>query len=293
MNKLLKDPLVHFLVAGAVLFAVYGVLNRGEGGGEGDSVVRVTAQQVEWLTETWMRQWQRPPTEDELRGLLKEYLKETMLAREAQELGLDADDTVVRRRLAQKMNFLMEDFSAREPTEEELRRTYEDNRERFQSPARVSFTHIYFSTDRRGALATADATAVLEDLTTAGGSGGTPELGDRFLLESEHVDQEEQAVAGLFGTEFSRAVFALEPGDWHGPIESGYGVHLVRVTARHDARVLEFEVVREEVTNYWLTQYQDQRNEAYTAALFEKYEIVADDDIKPLLDPLVGTGGGQ
>jgi hypothetical protein len=155
--KVLREPLLHFLVAGAVLFAAYAWLNRGgdDAAGTASRTVRITAAEVEWLKRTWTRQWQRPPSEAELKGLVSDHLKETLLEREARALGLDANDTVVRRRLAQKMEFMLRDaIGLAEPSEEALRRSYEKHRERFQAPARISFTHVYFNRDRRGARPT-------------------------------------------------------------------------------------------------------------------------------------------
>jgi hypothetical protein len=146
MRHWLKEPLLHFLVAGGLLFAVYAWLNRV--GGEAPGVVRITAAEVHWLKETWARQWQRPPSEQELRGVVADYVKEVLLAREARALGLDENDTVVRRRLAQKLEFLVQDtVRLAEPREDELCQLYDASRTRYHTPARLSFTHIYFKTE--------------------------------------------------------------------------------------------------------------------------------------------------
>src|SRR5512137_1593075 len=140
MQKVLKEPLLHFLVIGAVLFAAYAWRNRGAQSDAGGRQVRISEGDVKWLKETWAKQWQREPNREELRGLVTEFLKEELLAREAREMGLDQNDVYVRRRLAQKVEFMVQDTSRLvEPTENDLRRFYAGNPERFSEPVRVSF----------------------------------------------------------------------------------------------------------------------------------------------------------
>jgi parvulin-like peptidyl-prolyl isomerase len=279
--KFLNEPVLHFFVAGGVLFAVCGWLNRGAGDGAGtvSRTVHITANEVRWLERTWTRQWQRPPSEEELKGLVDGYVKEELLAREARALGLDENDTVVRRRLAQKMEFLLQDTAQQiEPSQDELRRFYEAQRERFQAPARVSFTHVYFNRDRRGARAEADARAALRRLSQAGAGGA--DLGDRFLAQYDFVDADEPSVASVLGQAFARRVFALDPGRWQGPIESGYGLHLVRVAHRQDAQPRELDAVKSEVLSLWRMQREQEVRELHFASLLEKYDVVVDGGVK-------------
>lgn len=288
--RFLKEPLLHFLVAGGVLFGVYAWLNRGvdDLADSAERTVRITANEVEWLKQTWARQWQRSPSEDELKGLVADYLKEALLAREARALGLDENDTVVRRRLAQKMEFMVQDtVQLAEPDEDELLRFYDSHQERFQSPARVSFTHVYFNRDRRGARTEADARAALQKLTQAPTSAS--DLGDRFLAEYEFIDADAQQVASVLGTEFARRVFALDAGKWQGPIESGYGLHLVRIANKQAAQPREFAAVKAEVVNLWREQREREGREQYFATLLKKYDVVVDESVKPLIGPLASA----
>jgi hypothetical protein len=281
MKRLLKEPLLHFLVLGALVFAVYSWLNRSVPHDKGAAgTVRITSNEIAWLKETWSRQWQREPSHDELRGLVTDFLKEELLAREARSLGLDQDDTIVRRRLAQKLEFLVQDTShLAEPTERDLRRFYEANPERFQTAAHISFTHVFFSREKRAAAA-AEAKAALNDLAR----GANPaDLGDRLLVDSEIVDADMQSVAGQFGRDFANAVFALKPGAWNGPIESGYGLHLVRVSEVKAAKRRDFSKVKTQALEYWRQQRQRQDNEKYFASLLKKYDVVVDDSVKPLI----------
>ena len=174
----------------------------------------------------WTRQWRRPPTDEELTGLVADHLKEEVLAREAKALELDVGDTIVRRRLAQKMAFLLDDtIRTAEPPEAELRALYETRPDLVRTPARVSFSQVFFRREQgdgraRASLAALSDAAAIPD-----------EQGDRLLLGDTFADQDEQALTNLFGASFAQAVLALPVGRWSGPVESGYGLHLVKVTA--------------------------------------------------------------
>lgn len=274
MSRWFKEPLLHFLVAGGLLFAAYGWLNRG--GGDEPQVVRITAAEVNWLKETWARQWQRPPSDPELRGMVADYLKEVLLAREARELGMDENDTIVRRRLAQKMEFLLQDtVRLTDPGEEELHRFYHANREHYVEPAHVSFTQIFFRDE-------ASARQGMRELATY----RTAVPGDQTLLERDYARTDKQTLASLFGHEFADTLFNLEPGKWHGPVISGYGYHLVWISERQDAHPRPFNEVRAQVLNEWYQSRQVKANEQYFAGLLKKYDIVVEDSVKQLIGPL-------
>ncbi len=296
MKKLLQEPLLHFLLIGAVLFGAYAWWNRGAQSDAGGRQVRISENDVMWLKETWIKQWQREPNREELRGLVTEFLKEELLAREAREMGLDQNDVFVRRRLAQKVEFMVQDTSRLAvPSEEDLRRFYAAHPERFGEPARVSFTHVYFSRENRKdpAADAKSALARLLDPKSPGLHAQPSELGDRLLLDSEFREMEQQAVAGQFGAKFAGAVFALPPGAWHGPIESGYGLHLVRVSAQTPARPREFAQVRAQVLERWQDQRQREDNEKYFASLLKKYDVEVDASVKPLVGVLGETEAGR
>ena len=284
MKRLLKEPLLHFLLLGALLFGAYAWLNRGGGDLGPARQVRIGEGDVKWLAETWSRQWQRQPTREELSGLVTAFLKEELLAREARAMGLDENDTVVRRRLAQKMEFLVQDTSRlAEPAEDVLRSFHAAHAELFQADGRVSFTHVFFSPDQRKDAA-ADARAALAAL--ARGGANAAQLGDRMLLEAELRDADTQAVASQFGREFANAVFALKPGAWSGPLESGYGLHLVRVSELKPGARRDFAEVKPQVLDRWHEQHQRENSEKYFAGLLKKYDVVLDDAVKPLVGPL-------
>lgn len=291
--KLLKEPLLHFLIAGAALFGAYAWMHRGSVTHAGQSsTVQVGIEDIEWLTQNWTTQWRRPPTPNELRGLVTDYTNELLLAREARSLGLEENDVIVRRRLAQKLTFLVENTARQaEPSDAELRRFYTANAERFRTDARISFRHIYFSPQHR-ATPQADATDTLRRLLDDG-TLATADLGDRLLLDADFPSETEQSVSGNFGADFARAVFSLETGVWSGPIESGYGLHLVRVSTRHDAQLRPFAELRERVVDEWRREQEKAAKELYLAELRRKYRLVVDDAAKPLLVPVAAATSRQ
>lgn len=286
MKRFLREPLVHFLVIGALLFATYSLINRDVN--DKHQIISISTADVSWLKETWTRQWLRPPTRLELRGLVTDYLKESLLAREALDMGLDKNDSIVRRRLAQKMDFLVRDtLQQGEPSDEELRRFYDKEREQFQTPAQVSFSHVYFNRDRRGEHAQADARTALSQLSRPETEVNPSDFGDRFLGQYDFNAVDEQTVASTLGPEFAQQIFALETKTWQGPIESGYGLHLVRVTNKQAAEPQEFAAVKGEVLVLWRQQQGQKGLEQYFTALRNKYDVQVDDSVEALIGPLV------
>jgi len=284
MNPL-KEPLLHFILAGAVLFGGYSWIHRAAKRPDAGKVlqIQVSAGDIQWLTENWTTQWQRPPTPEDLRGLVTDYLNEQLLAREARALGLDDNDVIIRRRLAQKLTFLIDDTLRRaDPSEDELQKFYQANAQRFQGAARISFAHIYFSAERR-ADARSDAADGLRLLE--GGGASAAELGDRSLIESEFRNETEQSISNAFGPGFARAVFALKTNTWSGPIQSGYGLHLVRVAALQEARMPSLSEVRARVVEDWRRDQEGMAKQRYLAELRRKYEIAAEEEVKVLLSP--------
>ncbi len=302
ITQLLREPLLHFLIIGAALFAAYAWQNRG--GDEAAPQVRVADSDVRWLKETFALEHQREPNEAELRGLVRGFVKEEMFARQAQELGLDKDDIVVRRRLAQKLTFLLQDESARtEPSEEELQRVYEAQRSRphgeldqsevrtlFARP-KISFVQVFFSREHRPD-ASADAKAALDELVRSGAAAPPSGMGDPASIKAAFQNVDARMVANQLGGKFAAAVFDLAPGTWQGPIESAQGFHLVRITALVPGELRLFDEIKGELAEMWHEERQREGEERYFADLLKKYRIVPDDSVKALVDPLL-TGAGS
>jgi len=282
--KFFREPLFHFIVAGVVLFSAYAWLDGSRPAADGVEPVWIGEGEIQWLKETYSSQWLRPPDANELQGLVINLVEEELLAREAQAMGLGDDDTIIRRRLAQKLKFLVEDTSRlAEPGEAELRQYFEANAARFEESPRVSFSQIYFNPENRKDAAN-DAGRVLAGLSTDAGADGA-ELGDRFLLEAEMTHADRQAIASTFGDKFADALLVVETGKWSGPLISGYGTHLVFVSAREIARKPAFEAVRDKVIAEWRRESEQKTSQDYLARLREKYGVEFEDSVKAQLEP--------
>lgn len=276
--KVLREPLLHFLLMGAVIFGLHAWRQRGaaDGAAASDRRIEVGAATITRLKEGWTRQFQRTPDEADLRGLVEAHIREEVLCREALKLGLDRNDTIVRRRLAQKMEFLTQDIAtAGTPDETALEKYFAEHRARYASPERLSFRHVYFSREKRGEEAAAAAREALATLTTPGADEEA--LGDGFLAGFEYHTQEEREIAATFGSEFATAVVTLETGAWSDPLASSYGFHLVLVTDREAPRPAEFATVREMVRRDLLEDRRLSANEAVLARMKSEYEISIDE----------------
>ncbi len=263
-----RSPLAVFLVLGAGLLAVDRWLDyRGAG-----RVVTVTEEQIGAIRERWAAQWGRPPTGRELEGLIDEAVREEILYREARRRGLDRGDHIVRRRLAQKMTFLLEDSAATPAASAGDIETYHAaHAERYREPRRTTFRHVFLSRER-GGPADRDADALLDALR-AGDGDGWRQLGDPFVLLREYADRTDQEIAELFGGRFAAALPTLAAGAWQGPIESAHGAHLVQVIGRTEPRRPALDEVRDRVAEDLLESRRRERNEAALRTLRERYDI--------------------
>jgi parvulin-like peptidyl-prolyl isomerase len=284
---LLREPLLHFAIVGAILFGSYSWLNDKDVEASAVPPVRIGEGDLRWLKQTWSSQWLREPTADELKGLVDDLLNEKVMAREAQEMGLEKDDTIIRRRLAQKLKFLVEDTAQlAEPTEAELRQFYAANPAHFETPGKLSFRQVYFNPEHRKDAA-ADATAALGALS-ANVEDDSIE-GDRLLFGDSFADTDEQAMSGMFGADFAREVVALEPGGWRGPVKSGYGFHLVLVTQRTQTTPKPFEAVKDAILAEWRSAKQTELSREYLVELRNKYGVEFDDSVKAALGSAPAT----
>ena len=209
-----------------------------------------------------------------------------MLAREARELELDRDDTVVRRRLAQKMNFILEGTARlAAPTDAQLRARYDVDPARFRTPARSTFRQVFFSTARRGDRAATDALRALARLTRRDRAVDAAGLGDTSLLPRVLTDSDEQRIAGQFGAAFARTIGTIAPGVWQGPIESEFGLHLVLVSTRVEGQPRTFEEVRAELLDEWQREQEAAARNAYFAGLLRKYDVQATARAQRMIGP--------
>ena len=266
-----RSPLVVFLLLGAGVFAVDRWLDDAGAG----RVVTVTEEQLGAIRERWAAQWGRPPTGRELEGLIDEAVREEILYREARRRGLDRGDAIIRRRLAQKMTFLLEDSAEAPATGPaaagDIETYYADHAERYREPRRTSFRHVFLSRERPGDPEL-DAASLLRELR-AGPRDAWRRLGDPFPLLREYADRTDQEIAELFGGGFAGALPTIAAGAWQGPFESAHGVHLVHVLGRIEPRLPSLEEIRGRVAEDLLESRRLERNEAALQALRQRYEI--------------------
>ena len=271
LGAILREPLLHFLVLGGLLFGLFGLTRAPEQ--EGARQIRVTTAQVEQLAAQFRRTWMRPPTEQELAGLVERHIRSEVFYREALAMGLDQEDPYVRNRLGQKLELLLDDLSAETvPDDETLAHYLREHPERYQAPARVSFQQVYLSPERHPRLE-ADAADLLARLRAGADPAG---LGDVTLLGPTFDDLSQPEVARQFGDAFAEALLGLEPGQWLGPVPSGLGAHLVLLTERQSARLPALGEVRPQVLRDWQDQRRREQKEQAYARIRQRYDITVE-----------------
>lgn len=267
-----REPLLHFLLIGAGLFALYHFV-RGDGELAPKEIV-VSEARIEALAESFARTWMRPPTARELSGLVDDFVKEEIFYREAVGMGLDRDDTVIRRRLRQKLEFISDDFaSAIEPTDEQLQVYLDEHPEKFVNPAQITFQQIFMSTERRGESASKDAEKLLTELRAGRGPADPVEVGDPSLLPPGLEAASLREIARTFGEDFAAQLDELPVGQWMGPVQSGFGLHLVKVSAREASSIPTLNDVRPSVVREWQAEQQQELGDAFYDQLRQRYEV--------------------
>lgn len=275
IKRILREPLAHFLLLGAVIFAVHAWRGKGEPEASSKDRIEVTAGTLAWLGEGFAKQWHRAPDEAELRGMVNDHIREEVLYREALALGLDRNDTIVRRRMSQKMEFLSQDIAATvEPDEEELRKFFTENASRYAEAARVSFRQAYFSKEKRGDKLAADAKAALEALAKGADEGS---MGDPSLLPHEFENAHAHEITTTFGEGFAEGLKEMPEGKWGGPVASGYGLHLILITGRAELETVTFESVRDAVLRDFSEERRRKANLDFISRLKQRYEITVDE----------------
>lgn len=292
--KLLREPLMHFLLIGAAIYALY--LTCGTSAeSEPDNTITMTAGEMDWLTTAWQKRWNRPPTAKERDGLIKQHIRESVLYREALAMGLDRDDVIIRRRMAQKLEFLAQDLVALiPPTDEDLQAYFAEHRENYQNPNLFTITQIFFDPDKRGNDTLDDAEKIKATLIAqADAFDSAAVLGDVFMLQNYYPEHSQLDIQKLFGSGFAEAVTDLATGQWHGPVLSGYGVHLVFVHSRSEPPPPVFAEVRERVAQDWEDDKRQELNKQYYESLLARYKIVVEDDRPEVTLAALGEDAAQ
>jgi hypothetical protein len=278
LKQLLKEPLLHFLALAVAVFVAYNVFNRFEAG-KPDEII-ITDARVDRLAAQFNTIWQRPPTSAELKSLIDDYVKEEIFVREALALGLDKGDVIIRRRLRLKMELLSGAESATlAPTEAELEKYLKDNSARFEVDPAYAFAQVLLSPDRHGGNIEQDAASVLQALRTTL-SIDPGELGDATLLPPKLGLTGKAAIGRTFGPAFAEALGKIVPGQWSGPIESDFGLHVVLITEHQAGRTPALADVRAAVEREWATDKRKAIEEQRLAALLTRYRITVEETPK-------------
>jgi hypothetical protein len=275
VKRWLREPLLHFLLIGLLLFGVYAYTNRGRIGIESRKQIVLSFDELRTMTAYFQSQWHRLPTPEEFQAMVEDKIKEEVLYREGLVMGLDKDDTIVKRRMAQKVQFLAEDVAAaHEPSVAELKAWFEKNTDKFALPSRYSFRHIYFSPDKRGTNTHDDAAKALAKIAGQPEDSTLIASADRFMFQDYYGDRTPSAIAKEFGPQFAVALEKITPGSWQGPIESGFGWHLVFVDTVIPDRIPIFEEVESEVKTAWLGQQKAQAWQEAYQEMRAKYTVL-------------------
>lgn len=273
LKRLIKEPLIHFFILGALIFALYAWVGNPDG--RDDYEIVVSEGKVQNLVEIFTRTWQRPPTPQELQGLIDAYIRDEIFYREGLAMGLDQNDTVIRRRLGQKYEFVMEDLAdAGPPSDAQLRKFFQENAEKFQDPIRLSFEQVFLDPNRAGP----DVKTRAQDLLTQLGSESNPDnlaqLSDASLFQARYDGVSPADVERDFGKSFAQEMVKLSPEEWVGPIPSAYGSHLVRVLAKQAGDGPDFAKLRPLLEREWKYQRAQAKKDQLFQKLRKKYQVI-------------------
>jgi hypothetical protein len=274
LTRLMKEPLVHFIALALIVFAAYDLVAT-EKQELPDQIV-VSAPKIEQLAAVFAKTWQRPPTSQELKNLIDDYVREEIYVREALALHLDEDDTVIRRRLRQKMEFLSAaEAEAASPSDDELDAYLKENPRRFEIEPMLAFQQIFLSPERHGDKIEQDAGFILEVLRTNPDSNWAV-LGDPTLLPAALPLTDKTSIGQIFGADFVEALDEAEPGKWSDPIASTFGLHLVRITERMPGRMPALHEVRDAVLREWTNDRRQRAEDTRLEELLQRYDVTID-----------------
>lgn len=272
MKTFIRDPLIHFLLIGAALFLVFSLTGKPVGS-ESDRII-ITQGQIDSLKASFARTWQRQPTEEETLGLTESYIRDEILYREALALGLDRDDPIIRRRLKQKLEFMSDDLaSIVSPTDEQLVQFMSDHPQIFRRDPLIAFRHIYLKADKNSASVLENAALLLKIVSDPENTIELDTLGDSLMLPKSFELSPISDITRLFGESFGAEILKIQPGNWAGPVMSGYGLHLVMVNEKIDGRQPQLDEVRDVVEREWLNKQKNDLRESLYSKLREKYQV--------------------
>ena len=268
-KKILHEPLVHFLVLGALVFAIYIFLNGTESEDTHHIVVSKAVQKQ--LAYRWQKKYLRAPTEEDMQKMLDKEIYTEVMAREAKQMGLDVNDFIIRRRLAQKMEFVSDDLSLLvAPTDAELKSYLKTHEKMFRKEDSFSFKQIYIDVNKHHN----DLKETFEKIKTALQTDtDIRALGDSFLLPVNNEHMRYYDVQRKFGKAFAMHLKTVKEGSWQGPIKSGYGAHFVYLEKREKGEIPAFESIKETLKNAWMSEKKDQNNQMFYKNLKKSYSV--------------------
>jgi PPIC-type PPIASE domain len=276
MKKLIREPFIHFLLLGAAIFLAYHFLSARADNQPGK--ILITQGDITSMMIGFSRTWQRPPTREELDGLIGDRVREEVYYREAMAMGLDRDDPVIRRRLYQKLQFVTDDLAApAEPSDAELTEYLKTHADVFRVDRRFTFNQVYLDPAKHGEKLAQDINKLLTQLRQHGSSDlDLTSLGDTFLLDHRFEAVPTTEIAKQFGDKFAAKLTDVPIGQWFGPIESGYGMHLVFVQNSTEGRLPDLAEVRDAVLRDWTSARRLESNEKFFQSLLERYQVVVE-----------------
>jgi PPIC-type PPIASE domain len=275
MKRLIREPFLHFLLLGVLIFTAHRFLSKRVD--DGPQRIVITQGQITSITIGFSRTWQRPPTREELEGLIRDRVREEVYYREALAMGLDRDDTVIRRRLQQKLEFVTDDIAApAEPTDAELAEYLKTYADLFRIDRRFTFSQVYLDPSKHGNHLVQDATQLMTQLRRQGRDVDFSSVGDPFLLERWIEAAPTTEIGKQFGEKFAAELGDVPVGQWYGPVESGYGVHLVFVEERTEGRLPALTEVRDAVRRDWTNARRLESNEKFFQGLLKQYTVTVE-----------------
>ncbi|UVC08876.1 peptidyl-prolyl cis-trans isomerase [Rhizobium sp. TH2] len=251
IGKIIREPLAQFLILGAVVFGAYSALDTSPPSAD-VQVIEVGQGQLDQMFQTFSRTWQRPPTEAEFKGLVDGYVKEEVFYREGKKMGLDENDTIFRRRMQQKLEFLLEpDSEELTPKAGELEAYFKLHAETYKAAAMLEFEQLFFRSDASGDAGELAAAQALEKLKADPKAAETTLISDPTILPPTMALSGADMIASNFGDAFAKAVMQAPMDQWSGPVRSTFGVHLVRPAKRVAASTPALDAVRAAVQGDW------------------------------------------
>jgi|HubBroStandDraft_3_1064219.scaffolds.fasta_scaffold33534_2 peptidyl-prolyl cis-trans isomerase C len=276
MYRILKEPLIHFLLLGGLIFFMASfVYNKNR---KDERTIVINNEKIGNIIRLYTVTAGAPPNKTQLDAMIEDYIREEIFYRESLKMRLDKDDEIIRRRLSQKMEFLQSDLSVvAPPTQKQLEDFYHSHPENFMDSGAVSFTHIYFSADKKGAEEAQGRAQAVKAKLMSSGKTRAPELGDPFSLQFDYTGQNKLDIVQLFGQKpIEDSLFKSPLDKWIGPVESGYGWHLIRIYERKQTRIPPFESVKDKVRDDYIATMKDSLNKVAFEKLKRKYAIQRD-----------------